>query len=238
MIEWSTTYHLRANDFDSNDFILPSAILNFFQDIAGEHATKLGIGFETLKQNNLMWVIIRNKYTLFKNPKFYDDLTIKTWPLPMGKVEAQREYEIYDHGEKIGIGSLLWILCDYTTRKIVRMKDISYGEGELSCCHVYEDKLTKLQPLDEYQDVIICKTSYLQLDHNHHMNNTKYLDLIIENIPLLQGHLIKQVQIEYLKEIAKGEEVDLFYYQIDNKFFIKGISNDNLSFLAEISIFN
>ena len=42
---WSKEYTLRAGDFDKYDRIMPSAVLDLFQDAAGQHAEEIGVGF-------------------------------------------------------------------------------------------------------------------------------------------------------------------------------------------------
>ena len=51
--EFSKNYYLRALDFDMNSRILPRAVLEIFQDIAGAHAENDGFGFDVLKNKNL-----------------------------------------------------------------------------------------------------------------------------------------------------------------------------------------
>ena len=42
---WQREYTLRAGDFDKFDRIKPSAVLDLFQDVAGQHAEEIGVGF-------------------------------------------------------------------------------------------------------------------------------------------------------------------------------------------------
>ena len=49
---------LRNSDFDCNDVLLPSAVLELFQDIAGEHADEINIGYKDLFAKNF-----KNCYT-------------------------------------------------------------------------------------------------------------------------------------------------------------------------------
>ena len=55
-------FFIHTRDLDKYDIIKPSAILEFFQDIAGIHADELGIGYETCKQKNLAWVVLYQRF--------------------------------------------------------------------------------------------------------------------------------------------------------------------------------
>ena len=44
---YKTTYRLRPSDFrPKNDTLSSTTLLDIFQDLAGDHATRLGLGFE------------------------------------------------------------------------------------------------------------------------------------------------------------------------------------------------
>ena len=45
---WKKEYYLRASDFDKFNHIKPSAVLDLFQDAAGQHADELGVGFDQM----------------------------------------------------------------------------------------------------------------------------------------------------------------------------------------------
>ena len=54
-------YRLRTNDFDTLDHIYMSSILDFCQDVAGEHANDLKVGFKDLYKDNKIWMVLRTK---------------------------------------------------------------------------------------------------------------------------------------------------------------------------------
>ncbi|MEE1278898.1 MAG: thioesterase, partial [Acutalibacteraceae bacterium] len=56
-------YYLRTSDFDKNRQILPSSVLDLFQDAAGAHAKTLNCGYDALISQSLVWVLTRVRYT-------------------------------------------------------------------------------------------------------------------------------------------------------------------------------
>ena len=75
------TYHLRTSDFDMRSRIFPSAVLDLFQDTAGEHASSLGVGYTDLKDKNLCWMLSRVAYRVLKQPKLFSDVSVKKNPV-------------------------------------------------------------------------------------------------------------------------------------------------------------
>ena len=64
---YSETFRTRESDFDVNGNIKPSAVLDFFQEIAGTHANLLGLGFDDLIENDLLWAIVKVKFESYWN---------------------------------------------------------------------------------------------------------------------------------------------------------------------------
>ena len=63
--------------------------------------------------------------------------------------------------------------------------------------------------MDPYLDTKIKeKPSYLDLDHNGHINNAKYTNFVVNNIKELHHKEIVACQIEYIQEL-RDEEFDL-----------------------------
>ena len=49
-------FYLRTSDFDCRLELQPAAVLDLFQDVAGEHARYLGIGRESMLEKSLILV--------------------------------------------------------------------------------------------------------------------------------------------------------------------------------------
>ena len=99
---WEREYILRANDFDKFNHIKPSAVLELFQDAAGQHAEEIGVGFDAMIQRSYLWVLTRIKFKMLISPVKYQRVIVKTWPLVPNKLVYRREYSIEnEHGEKL-----------------------------------------------------------------------------------------------------------------------------------------
>ena len=61
---WSKEYTLRAGDFDKYDRIMPSAVLDLFQDAAGQHAIEIGVGFDEMIKRSYLWVLTKIKFKI------------------------------------------------------------------------------------------------------------------------------------------------------------------------------
>ena len=63
---YTESFRLRVNDFDCNDRVLVSSILDLCQDVAGMHAITLGVGYKQMITQNKIWMVIRTKMEIIK----------------------------------------------------------------------------------------------------------------------------------------------------------------------------
>lgn len=199
----------------------PSGVLDLLQSAAGEHADMLGIGYNSLKEKGYAFVLARVKYDLFRKIGRYEELAIVTEPLAPGRVDFDRDFEIYDNtsGEKIGIGTSKWIIIDIATRRICRSSVLQYP------CDVREvgnyDSFDKLAFDDSGLDnCFTYQVRHNDVDFLGHMNNTKYADAIRFDKPS------KHFEINFLHEIKLGEELLIKH---DGNNYI-GYNGDTVSF--------
>ena len=85
MMKFDKQIEFRYSELDVYNHVLPQSLLTFFQDIAGEHASNLGVGYQPMIDKDLIWVIVRSKYTLYENPIVDKKYILSTWPQPKGK---------------------------------------------------------------------------------------------------------------------------------------------------------
>ena len=229
---YKTNYRLRPSDFrPKNDTLSSTTILDILQDLAGDHATQVGLGFEDFIKKDLIWMIVTTKYEVYEDIPMYAVIEAQTWPRPKGKIDFFRDYKIINNGKVCIKATSRWIIANYKTRKVYIPRDIDFPDGE------YHDEKTfhidKLFDFDvEGLEAHSFYPSYMDLDHNGHVNNIKYATFI-ENVLKLE-HQIKSFEITYVKEAKMGEEIKIYVKENDNIIDIKGIVNDTTCFLARI----
>ena len=212
---------VRTNDMDNFDHLSIKAILNFFQDGAGQHAEKLGIGYQALKDKNLYWVLVKTRITKYLEPKAFSKIYIKTWPLEKGRIDFIRNYEIKDADDNLlVVGSSQWCLIDADSRKIVKTDGISYP-GVCFDEKIYHEKLSSIKPLLNNK-VFSFRVGNSSLDHNWHMNNSKYADIVYDALMPSEIEKIKDFQINYLHEAKEGDIIDVYKEIVGDEIIISG----------------
>ena len=69
------------------------------------------------------------------------------------------------------------------------------------------------------------------LDHNGHLNNTRYLDFYLDVFKPEKSPKI--LQVEYTKQSFLGDKLKLFEYENEDKKYLYGYKDDELRFYLE-----
>lgn len=224
------TYSITTNMLDKNDYLKPSSIVDLAQHAAGLHADLLKIGFNDFVGKGYYWVIVRNYFEILKYIKNPNEVKVVTYPLKSRFVEIPRDVEIFCNGELIVKLRMIWMILDYVNKSIVGtdiVKDIYSDKPEL-----FNERIRKLVVTNKEKLSFIKKqtVTYSMLDHNGHMNNTRYLDLFIDVFKEYDSKSITSIQIEYIRQCYLGEELSLYSYKEDTNCYLYGYSNNELRF--------
>lgn len=204
-------FNVREKDVKINDIVKHSTILDYFQDIAGMQANEMHMGYRDVKDSYL-WILLYIRFDVVSRlPHFGEEVDVITWPKPKGKLEYEREYEIRSKDNELLItGISNWCLIDSKTRMIKRA-ELDY-EGEMYPNTNYQAKSPRKLGL-ELGDVIDeynYKVLMTDLDHNIHMNNARYLD-IIYNMGNASDY--KKLEIAYLHEAKLNEIINVKHFK-------------------------
>ncbi len=227
-------YTINSLLINSNQQLGIYGLLGLFQDIAYDHASILGYGYEDMVRNNTFWVLIRQKVKMTYWPKWKEIIEIRTYPKPGKGCFADRSFEVFCQGEKIGECASSWMILDAQTRKphFHHGFDETYDPGEQYDLSFTTDKLRMPKDLELLKTVEVKNSD---LDLSRHVNNFKYSQWILDLIPIEhhQKYSIVEYDINFLGEAFLNDEVDCFsnLNQIEpefkNEIYFCGIKKDN-----------
>lgn len=234
----SHKYIVHAAFVGEKDQLRPGAILDFFQDEASIHANKLKIGYKDLIKKDILWVVNYQEIDIKgKLPEYCDEIEVSTWPIEKKRLEYIREYEIKDEsGNVVVTGVSSWFTITNSTRKLVKDDSVQF-DGEYREYSNYPNFRRKKLDLkcDNPIDTFEYKVLYTDLDHNEHMNNAKYLELIYNLHKGFKLDNIKKICISFNHEVKLGEIIKVSYYKNeDNDSCYIGMVNDINCFEALI----
>ena len=229
-------YDLRTSDFDKFNNIKPSSVLDLFQDAAGRHAEKIGVGYEEMKARSYFWVLIKIKFQIIEQPKTHQTVTVKTWPLAPNKFIYRREYCIEDEiGNKLVVGSSEWVVMNSVRRRLVSAPNLyPFSDGFYPEMN-FEKKLERLDDFETDLAPYSITPGFSELDANNHVNNTKYANFVLDAINPKESFNIDVFQIDYRKEVFQGVKLDIYHAKNENHILAKGQDDEgNVMFSCKI----
>ncbi len=193
-------------------------LLNLLQDIAAEHAEKLGFGFADMIRMNMFWVLTRQKLHMKYWPQNHETITIKTWLRLQDGASSNREFTIHMGENCIGECTTRWVSLDGLTRRPVNFDRTKFLFQIEDMGTVSFDS----HKIPSFKGELLTgfKVRNSDIDLNMHVNNTKYAQWILDAIPFNNhfGHLLTDYAVNFLAESKLS----------DNIFIEKGVEDKNL----------
>lgn len=220
---WEKEYFLRASDFDKYDHIKPSAVLDLFQDAAGQHAIEIGVGYDEMIKRSYLWVLTRIKFKVITEPTSYQKVILKTWPLAPNRLSYRREYCIENENrERLILGSSEWVVIDSEKRRFLSVPDLYPFTDGFHKEIMFEGKLGKILDFEAIGTPRTVNVGFCELDINNHVNNTKYANYVLDAINPSKSDALDTFQIDYRKEVLQGTEIAIYHTKQDNIVLTKG----------------
>ena len=229
--KYCRNYKVGISDSDFTGKIKLSAVFNYFQEVASTHANILGAGFDEIKSNqNIAWVLVKMRVDILKYPLWEEEIQIETWHLPPKGLQFYRDFLIKNLScEIIGRGTSSWVVVDAITHELKKAGTFSFEYSDPSPERAIDTVLKKLNPSGERIYSHDVKIGCSQIDMNGHLNNSKYIDFIMDcfNMEQLKKHNAGSIQISYISEAFAGDTIRLYKYQsVEDKrvLFVEGIN--------------
>ncbi|WP_432407588.1 acyl-[acyl-carrier-protein] thioesterase [Wukongibacter sp. M2B1] len=228
-LAWIENFKIHTYDTDFNNNVKLSSILNFMQEVATNHANSLKIGLNELSQEGLFWVLSRVKIEMIDFPKIGDEIKIETWPKGIDKLFALRDFKIYNFkGEIIGKATTAWLIIDSEKMRPKRPKIFLERIRNFRDEHALLEVPGKILESQNKDLVLEKRAGYTDIDINKHMNNVKYVELVLDSFSedTFNTKRIKEMQINFLSEVKFGDKIQILqgpFKDASNSFYIEGI---------------
>ena len=202
-------YSLHAYEVDFEGKAHPSALLNFLQDAAGDHAGRLGFSITELLKNHQTWLLSRYHIKIFHYPSFGEVVTVSTWPSDAQGIFALRDFEMVDEkGDLVLAATSSWILLDLLKKLPLRV-DKALADRSLFDRRALEDSFQPLPQIGRVLQERSFRVLTRDLDFNRHVNNVIYIQWALEAVPDEIGAAKRplEVEVSYRAEAFSGDQI-------------------------------
>jgi medium-chain acyl-[acyl-carrier-protein] hydrolase len=208
---WKENFEIKSYNVDFQQNLKPSALMQFFQEVAANHAALLGAGYDALITRELFWALSRLNVEIERMPHWGESVLIETWPCGNEGLLFRRDFIVYDNDQNVIIRAVSgWLLLAVSTLRPQRPSQLGialpFNKGKKSLPNFPERIST-----DTSQVAFRKTVAYNEIDQNLHVNNTRYLDWATDCFQLLhyQENVLSGFTLEFLSETHWGDEIEL-----------------------------
>ncbi|MGN0213761.1 MAG: acyl-[acyl-carrier-protein] thioesterase [Muribaculaceae bacterium] len=213
--EYSHRYFLAPGECTPEGEMPITLLLTRIIEVATEHADIWGVGYSTLITSNESWVLSRVSIEMTKLPPVNKKYIFTTWIESYNRHFSQRNFEISDdEGNILGYARTVWVVINSETRESVDISKFNYMTEVISQHPCPIEPQSRLKPVSD-GSVGHYNFKYCDLDINQHVNSVRYVELLMNQLPLSTYHanMVKRFEIAYIRECRYAEDVTI---RVDN----------------------
>lgn len=202
--------HLTTKSFFINRFGKLSTSYLFYQmqDIAWEHASMLGFGYEHLKKDQQFWVLSRLLVKIERRPDWGEDFTLETWSRGTDGFFGYRDFNFVDKaGNHIIQATSSWLVLDLESRRIVRLSEFNnFPKYEES---VFGENAGKVKSPKTGEIMQFTPVRFNEIDINQHFNSGSYLERIIDSysFEFHEKYALVEFEVNFMKEGMPSDQL-------------------------------
>jgi acyl-ACP thioesterase len=176
---------VKANEVGPDGTMRLPALLDLFQEAAGNSATALGWATDTLLAEGKTWVLSRFHLRLRALPRWRDEIAVETWPSGALRVFALREFRASSaDGGPFAEATSAWLLVAVPSKKPLRPPAEIVAAAKGTPPRVIDDIF---EPLEAPRDGggaegPRARIGRFDLDLNAHANNVAIFRALLEGL--------------------------------------------------------
>jgi medium-chain acyl-[acyl-carrier-protein] hydrolase len=212
VLTFTEEFSIRSFDVDCAGRLRPTALFNYFQDIAGRHADALGLGYKALQSSGNLWVLSRALVRITRLPRWEESVQLTTWPKGVDGLLFLREFSLTDQtGATLVLGTTGWLFLDAQSFKPLGAQSLPIPLPVMPQKHALDEPLKKLKVPAALPESHARKVLQSDIDVNKHVNNARYVDWVMDmyDVDFHAGHSLRSLQMNYLGEAHPNDVITL-----------------------------
>lgn len=194
-------------------------IINYMQDCSSFHYEDLGCSNSYLESIELGWILNSWQLIIERRPEAFEPITIGTLAYDFKGIYGYRNFVIEDEaGNRCAYANTVWVLMNTKTGKPTKVvpEAVKGYSSQPKLPMEYKDR--KIHPPDSMRSFESFPVLKTHLDSNHHVNNSKYIQMAMEYLP---GEFeAGELRVQYIKSALLGDIIIPKMAYRDNKHYI------------------
>ena len=203
---YSFDSRVRFSEVDEEQKLRLTALINFFQDCSTFQSEGLGLGIDALKEYGKAWVLNSWQIVVNRYPMMREEVRVETWPTGFEGIYGTRNFRLCSKdGEVLAYANSIWIFMDMKKGRPIRVQEEDVKEYPVEPALEMDYAPRKIELPKEAEDGSSYPVLRSQIDTNHHMNNSQYIQVALEVYP--EGKMAGQIRVEYKKSAVYGDVI-------------------------------
>ncbi len=209
--QYAKKFFIGYSDVDSSNRCKLCKIVDLLQNTATLHSKMVGYGTKEMMERKQAWLMLGWHVKILSYPVADMDVEVRTWSRGIKGVEAKRGYEVVnEQGEVLIVADSSWALYDLVEQKLIRApEEMKNAYGALERNPFEGEESTRVRDNEVIEKEIELTVGKRDIDTNHHMNNSKYMEYIWEVLP--EDVQITEFESAYKKQVGYGEKIFISY---------------------------
>ncbi len=171
---------IESYEVGPNGNVKLSALMKHMQQTALEDCDQYGASYENMREEDLVFVIIRFGIRFFRPIRKNDVIEILSVNDRIEGIVFVRDFLIYKDGVPAAEATTNWVMMSYSRRRPMRPTATKYPVPEMRMGVTSLELPHNICPDGVFDSSEKHTVRYSELDENEHLNNTVYADLVYD----------------------------------------------------------
>ena len=223
--------HVHYYEINSQRQATPVTVMNYFEEAAVRQSEERGCGVGKLIGRGLIWVLTNWSMQMVRYPGWMEEVLVETRVCRFERFYAFRQFKIKDKKNNIlGTADTQFIFYDLNRNRPVRVPPEIIEAFGINPEQTAVSNFPAIETAASYENRIEFGVRISDIDMNRHVNNTRYVEWMLETVPLQihREYFPASIEVAYKKETMYGAQVVSETNQ-------KSQSNDCMEFLHKVT---
>ena len=204
---------IQAHEVDFTNRLRMDSLFIQLQDTAASHADTVNLGYKALVEHNLAWMLSWAKVEIAAYPKFAEEIRISTWPKKKYKLYSLRDFYIHDiNGKIICRATTAWLPINMKSKRIIDTSGLPAPIDYLESESAIDELPQKISGQGNKELIFSKRMKYTDLDLNQHVNNIRYIELIMDSFSKekYENSFLKSIAVNFVSESKYDDEIEIY----------------------------
>ena len=204
---------------DSSGRLSCADTFRLFQDVASEHAERMGLGGVAMQKRHAFWMTVRTRVHVYRRPWMMQEVDLTTWPMAPGKMRCDRCYRLLGGETLLAEGRTEWCVYDTQANAVRSTEGLFDPETVFSDALLLPDPYARFR--HDFTDENRACTHVVRasdIDVGRHMNNVAYLRMLMDSFSVSEQEKLRITEMEILfcMPCFEGEKLDVLRRRTDS----------------------